>query len=96
MEHHEQRCQRFQVYLALSSNFCLIFRVLLRKWVERCFSGASVPMLAARESMIYPADVLDWFLVTQRPAPESERLRWRPYRWAAHGATAAVAGSAAR
>ncbi|MCX8565264.1 hypothetical protein OS122_30730, partial [Mycolicibacterium mucogenicum] len=34
---------------------------------------ASVPMLAARESMIYPADVLDWFLATQRPAPASER-----------------------
>ncbi len=48
---------------------------LLRKWVERCYGGASVPMLAARESMIYPADVLDWFLATQRPAPESERPR---------------------
>jgi Zn-dependent peptidase ImmA (M78 family)/transcriptional regulator with XRE-family HTH domain len=48
---------------------------LLRKWVERCYGGASVPMLAARESMIYPSDVLDWFLATQRPAPESERHR---------------------
>ncbi|MDO3013292.1 ImmA/IrrE family metallo-endopeptidase [Mycobacteroides abscessus subsp. abscessus] len=46
---------------------------LLRKWVERCYGGASVPMLAAREAMIYPADVLDWFLATQRPAPASER-----------------------
>ncbi|WP_163911224.1 hypothetical protein [Mycolicibacterium aubagnense] len=46
---------------------------LLRKWVERCYGGASVPMLAARESMIYPADVLDWFLATQRPAPAAER-----------------------
>ncbi|WGI36015.1 MULTISPECIES: ImmA/IrrE family metallo-endopeptidase [Mycolicibacterium] len=46
---------------------------LLRKWVERCYGGASVPMLAARETMIYPADVLDWFLATQRPAPASER-----------------------
>lgn len=46
---------------------------LLRKWVERCYGGASVPMLAARESMIYPADVLDWFLATQRSAPSSER-----------------------
>ncbi|WP_396911300.1 ImmA/IrrE family metallo-endopeptidase [Mycolicibacterium sp.] len=46
---------------------------LLRKWVERCYGGASVQMLAARESMIYPADVLDWLLATQRPAPAAER-----------------------
>lgn len=46
---------------------------LLRKWVERCYGGAAVPMLAARESMIYPADLLDWMLTTQRPAPEADR-----------------------
>lgn len=46
---------------------------LLRKWVERCYGGASVPMLAARESMIFPPDLLDWFLATQRPAPEADR-----------------------
>ncbi|MDV3128531.1 DNA-binding protein [Mycobacteroides abscessus subsp. massiliense] len=45
---------------------------LLRKWVERCYGGASVRMLSAREAMIYPADVLDWFLATQRPAPATE------------------------
>lgn len=42
---------------------------LLRKWVERCYGSASVPMLSARESMIYPPDLLDWFLATQRGAP---------------------------
>ena len=46
---------------------------LVRKWVERCYGGASVPMLAARESMIFPADLLDWFLATQRPAPAVDR-----------------------
>lgn len=46
---------------------------LLRKWVERCYGAASVPMLAARESMIYPPDLLDWFLATQRPAPVADR-----------------------
>jgi hypothetical protein len=46
---------------------------LLRKWVERCYGAASVPMLAARESMIYPPDLLDWFLATQRPAPAADR-----------------------
>ena len=29
-------------------------------------------MLSARESMIYPSDVLDWFLATQRPSPAAE------------------------
>jgi Zn-dependent peptidase ImmA (M78 family) len=46
---------------------------LLRKWVERCYGAASVPMLAARESMTFPPDLLDWFLATQRPAPEADR-----------------------
>ena len=46
---------------------------LLRKWVERCDGGASVPMLAACESMIFPPDLLDWFLATQRPAPAADR-----------------------
>jgi Zn-dependent peptidase ImmA (M78 family)/transcriptional regulator with XRE-family HTH domain len=46
---------------------------LLRKWVERCYGGASVPMLAARESMIFPSDLLDWFLATQRSAPAGDR-----------------------
>lgn len=46
---------------------------LLRKWVERCYGGAEVPMLAARESMIYPPDLLEWLLATQRLAPETDR-----------------------
>lgn len=46
---------------------------LLRKWVERCYGDASVPMLAARESMIFPSDLLEWFLATQRPSPASDR-----------------------
>lgn len=46
---------------------------LLRKWVERCYGSASVPMLSARDSMIFPPDLLDWFLATQRGAPKAER-----------------------
>jgi Zn-dependent peptidase ImmA (M78 family)/transcriptional regulator with XRE-family HTH domain len=46
---------------------------LLRKWVERCYGAASVPMLAARDSMIFPPDLLDWFLATQRRAPAADR-----------------------
>lgn len=46
---------------------------LLRKWVERCYGGASVPMLVARESMIFPPDLLDWFLATQRQSPGADR-----------------------
>lgn len=46
---------------------------LIRKWVERCYGGASVPMLVARESMIFPPDLLDGFLATQRPAPAADR-----------------------
>jgi|SRR5690625_2074499 len=46
---------------------------LLRKWVERCYGGAAVPMLTARESMIFPPDLLDWFLATQRPSPGADR-----------------------
>ncbi|WP_457134611.1 helix-turn-helix domain-containing protein [Mycobacteroides abscessus] len=46
---------------------------LLRKWTERCYGSAAVPMLTARESMIFPPDLLDWFLATQRGAPEAER-----------------------
>ncbi len=41
--------------------------------VERCYGGASVPMLAARESLIFPPDLLDWFLATQRPSPGTDR-----------------------
>ena len=46
---------------------------LLRKWVERCYGAVSVQMLAARESMIFPPDLLDWFLATQRLAPGADR-----------------------
>jgi Zn-dependent peptidase ImmA (M78 family)/transcriptional regulator with XRE-family HTH domain len=46
---------------------------LLRKWVERCYGSASVPMLTARDSMIFPPDLLEWFLATQRPAPGVDR-----------------------
>jgi Zn-dependent peptidase ImmA (M78 family)/transcriptional regulator with XRE-family HTH domain len=46
---------------------------LLSKWAERCYGAASVPMLAARESMIFPPDLLDWFFATQRPSPAASR-----------------------
>jgi Zn-dependent peptidase ImmA (M78 family) len=46
---------------------------LVRKWVERCYGSALVPALTARESMIFPPDVLDWFLATQRPAPRIDQ-----------------------
>lgn len=46
---------------------------LLRKWTERCYGSAAVPMLTARDSMIFPPDLLDWFLATQRGAPDAER-----------------------
>lgn len=47
---------------------------LLRKWVERCYGSTVVAMLAARESMIFPPDLLDWFLATQRGAPQVDRV----------------------
>lgn len=62
---------------------------LLRKWVERCYGGSAVPMLAARESMIYPADLLDWFLTTQRAAPEADRHQMAATGGGAQSATVA-------
>lgn len=46
---------------------------LVRKWVERCYGGASVAMLATAPSMIFPSDLLGWFLTTQRAAPATDR-----------------------
>lgn len=59
---------------------------LLRKWVERCYGSAVVPILAARELTIFPPDLLDWFLATQRQAPAAE------HPWMTAAAAAAPPG----
>lgn len=58
---------------------------LVRKWTERRYGSAVVPLLAAQESMIFPPDLLDWFLATQRSAPRVEK------QWAA--GSVSVAGA---